>query len=99
MADKIDRSKLVNYVKENKIVYQKAEELIETIDELHFQMHIEVILLIENSVIIEVMNKEDMLNSCFKELAEWSTADDVLILVDNKVLLCVPKREHKEILA
>ncbi|MBR5803076.1 MAG: tetratricopeptide repeat protein [Bacteroidaceae bacterium] len=99
MEYKIDKLKLVDYVKKNKIVYQKAEELIETIDEQQFQTLVEVISLMENCAIIGIVNREDMFDSCFKELAEWSTADDVLILVDNEILLCVPKNEYIKLLA
>lgn len=98
MVYKLDKPKLINYVKENKIVCQKAEELIEAIDDQQIQPHIEVISLVENSVIIEMANREEMFDSCFEELAKWSTADDVLILVDNEVLLCIPKQEYKKLL-
>lgn len=99
MIYKLDKPKLINYVKENKIVCQKAEELIEAINDQQIQPHIEVISLVENSVIIEMANREEMFDSCFEELAKWSTADDVLIFVDNEVLLCIPKQEYKKLLA
>ena len=97
MEYEIDKLRLVNYIKKNKIVFQKAEALIETIDEQQFQTQVEVASLIENSV-IEIVNREDVLDSCFRELAKWSTADDVLILVGNEILLCVPKNDCMKLL-
>ena len=99
MVYKLDKPKLINYVKENKIVCQKAEGFIEVIDDQQIKPYIEVVSLVENSVIIEMANREEMFDSCFEELAKWSTADDVLILVDNEVLLCIPKQEYKKLLA
>lgn len=99
MVYKLDKPKLINYVKENKIVCQKDEGFIEVIDDQQIKPYIEVVSLVENSVIIEMANREEMFDSCFEELAKWSTADDVLILVDNEVLLCIPKQEYKKLLA
>lgn len=51
MAYNIDKQKIINYLKENKIFFQKTDELIETIDELQSQTHNGLITLVKNSSI------------------------------------------------
>ncbi len=70
MAYNIDKQKIINYLKENKIFFQKTDELIETIDELQSQTHNGLITLVKNSSINVMVKREDMLDSGFAELAE-----------------------------
>ena len=89
----IDKEKFLNYVKENQIVWQPSDGLIETGNGSDFSDIIDVVKAIEESSDFEIVSRNQMLEGTFHDLAEWSTATDVLILVSDDMLVCVPKHE------
>lgn len=93
MVIMIDKEKFINYVIDNQIVWQPCDGLIETGKGSEFSNIIDVAKAISESRDFEIVSRDQMLKGAFHDLAEWSTDTDVLILVSDDVLVCVPKHE------
>lgn len=89
----IDKQKLVNYLKENKVVWQFYDGLIDAIEELNSQSHHQLVSVVQNCNIIEIVGSNKLFGTPFEELAQWSTEEDALILLGDEALLCIPKKD------
>lgn len=89
----IDKEKFLNYVIDNHIVWQPCDGLIETGEGSDFSNILDIVKAISETRDFEIVCRDQMLKGAFHDLAEWSTDTDVLILVSDDVLVCVPKHE------
>lgn len=93
----INRSKLTNYIQNNGfsdkggIVYQFKDSLIEVSLKNETKELAELVSRSE----IQVVSKEKMMDTCFQELAEWSNENDILIMVNDVILICIPIVDKK----
>lgn len=86
---------LRRYIEQNEVVYQFCGELMEVSNETEKE-HKETLLgYFRRANSVEVYTKHDRwAKDGWPELADWSTDDDVLFLLDGVgVMICIPKKE------
>lgn len=94
MTKKINRQALIDYITNNEVVYQKAYALIDVSNQNNPEQQNELSAIIhdcEEELTLDV--RENMLGTPFEELAEWSNENDSLILIEDKVLMCIPNKD------
>lgn len=85
-------SQLLDYILNNEVVYQFCGELIEVSNNVEKENKETLLGCFHRNSRVEVYTKHDRwAKEGWPELANWSTDDDVLFLLDG-VLICVPKR-------
>lgn len=95
MQNTITKDTLREYVKENEVVYQFCGELMEVSNDIEKENKETLLGYFRRANCVEVYTKHDSLaKKGWTELADWSTDDDVLFLLDGVgVLICIPKKE------
>lgn len=95
MTTNITADILQKYVETNEVVYQFCGELMEVLNDKE-QENKEILLGYfhrANRVVVYTKN-DRFVKDGWTELADWSTDDDVLFLLDGVgVLICIPKKE------
>lgn len=87
-------SQLLDYILNNEVVYQFCGELIEVSNNVEKENKETLLGCFRRNSRVEVYTKHDRwAKEGWPELANWSTDDDVLFLLQNiGVLICVPKK-------
>lgn len=91
----INKNHLALYVQENGgaqkggIVFQYADSLVESGEKGRME---QLVNMIQNSK-IEIVTKQEALDTVFHELADWSTESDVLIYLSEGAMICTPKSD------
>lgn len=106
---KLSKKALLNYIDKEQIAFQFSDGLLtftkpgKKFDESDFYLGIadeinEMKSVIKNSVSLKTVSKEDFYddNLGFAEFAKWSVNQDLLILVNENLLLCLPNNENYE---
>ena len=94
----IDKDRLIKYIAQiaskesGTIVYQQADSLI---DVLPIDRHNNLMKLVMD-LNVNIVDKNDLLDTCFSDLANWSTSNDLLIFVGSDLLICLPKSDAKD---
>lgn len=95
MKETMENLKLL--VENEEVVYQFCDELIEVsgdADENQMQNRRKLSSCIDNSGTLEICEPEEIEDTGFSEIANWSTEEDVLILIDEKdLIICVNKED------
>lgn len=86
---------LRRYVEQNEVVYQFCGELVEVSNATEKENKETLLGYFRSANRVEVYTKLDRwAKDGWPELAEWSTDDDVLFLLDGVgVMICIPKKE------
>ena len=86
---------LRRYIEQNEVVYQFCGELMEVSNDIEKENKETLLGYFRRANCVEVYTKHDSLaKKGWTELADWSTDDDVLFLLDGVgVLICIPKKE------
>ena len=86
---------LLNYIKNNEVVYQFCGELMEVSNDTEKENKETLLGYFRGANRVEVYTKHDSwAKEGWPELADWSTDDDVLFLLDGiGVMICIPKKE------
>ena len=95
MQNTITKDTLREYVKENEVVYQFCGDLMEVSNDIEKENKETLLGYFRSANCVEVYTKHDSLaKKGWTELADWSTDDDVLFILDGVgVLICIPKKE------
>lgn len=95
MQNTITKDTLREYVKENEVVYQFCGDLMEVSNDIEKENKETLLGYFRRANCVEVYTKHDSLaKKGWTELADWSTDDDVLFILDGVgVLICIPKKE------
>lgn len=104
---KLSKKALLNYIEKEQIAFQFSDGLLtftkpgKEYDESDFVLGIadeinEMKSVIKNSVSLKTVSKEDFYDDDlgFAEFANWSVKRDLLILVDDSLLLCLPNYDN-----
>lgn len=88
-------SLLLNYVTNNEVVYQFCGELMEVSNDAEKENKETLLGYFRRANRVEVNTKQDRwAKDGWPELADWTTDDDVLFLLDGVgVIICIPKKE------
>lgn len=88
-------SQLLNYVSNNEVVYQFCGELMSVSNDSEKENKKTLLDYFFGANRVEVYDKhEEFVAENWTELADWSTEEDVLFLLDGiGVLICIPKKE------
>lgn len=89
---------LRTYIESNEVVYQFCGELMEVSNDTEKENKETLLGYFRRANRVEVYTKHDSwAKDGWPELADWSTDDDVLFLLDGvDVLICVPKKDALE---
>ena len=71
--------------------YQKIDGMVEVTD----KSFSESLMSLAGISQCKVIAKEDAITMGFEELANWSTSDDILVLIDGSILLCCKENDIK----
>ena len=91
----INKNNLALYVQENGfaqkggIVFQYADYLIESGEKGEME---QLANTIQNSK-IEIVTKQEALDTVFHELADWSTESDILLYLSEGAMICIQKSD------
>ena len=97
MNTKIDKDILISYINQNQVAWQKWDGLIEVSNNATSPDYPEISGAVDLCKVFNVVSRDEMLNTSFHDLAEWSTEDDVLVLGDSNMLLCFPAHEFEKL--
>lgn len=94
----IKANTLQAYVEANEVVYQFCGELMEVSNDTEKENKETLLGYFHRANRVEVYTKHDRwAKEGWPELADWSTDDDVLFLLDGVgVMICIPKKESIE---
>ena len=84
---------LIRLARKGALAFQEIDNLLETTDEGTERL----IQLLKEADNLSIVSREDMLESAYDELAQWSIESDTLILADSGVLICLPEELMKEL--
>lgn len=86
---------LRNYIEVNEVVYQFCGGLMEVSNDAEIDNKENLLKKFRRANRVEVYTKHDRwAKDGWPELADWSTDDDVLFLLDGVgVMICIPKKE------
>ena len=89
---------LQKYVETNKAVCQFCGKLVEVSNDTEKENKETLLRYLRRGDCVEVYTKQDRwATDGWSELADWSTDDDVLFLLDGVgVMICIPKKESVE---
>lgn len=89
------KEKLQYNVNDNEVVFQVFGDLVEVSNEIEKENKNILFDYFNKVYYIEVYDKHNsFIQEGWRELAEWSTDDDALLLLDGiGVLICIPKKE------
>lgn len=96
MNTNIDKNILIGYINRNQVAWQKWDGLIEIIHNITSIDYPEISDAVNKCKRFNVVSRDAMLNTSFYGLAEWSTEDNVLVLGDDNMLLCIPTQEFEK---
>ena len=98
MTTNITANILQTYVENNEVVYQFCGELMEVSNDTEKENKETLLGYFRRANRVEVYTKHDRwAKDGWPELADWSTDDDVLFLLDGVgVMICIPKKESVE---
>ena len=98
MITNITADILQKYVETNKAVFQFCGELVEVSNDTEKENKETLLRYLRRGDRVEVYTKQDRwAKDGWSELADWSTDDDVLFLLDGVgVMICIPKKESVE---
>ena len=82
---------ICNIVSCKEVVFQEIDCLIEVAHGTGDRKSENLSRVIMHAQNIGIVKRKEMMQSSFSEIAEWSTDSDVLILIDNKLLICIPE--------
>lgn len=90
-----DIQSLLNYVESNEVVYKFCGELMEVSNDTEKENKETLLGYFRRANRVEVYDKHNsFVKDGWAELADWSTDDDVLFLLDGiGVLICIPQKE------
>jgi len=102
--------KLMKYVKTNEVAWQMYDSLIEFSHAERYEFteskeneyevkNIEMLSVIANAEEWQVINPEKDDWEGFENLIEWSEKNDLLILIDKELLLCISPCDKERVLA
>lgn len=97
MNTTIDKDTLIDYINQNQVAWQKWDGLIEVSHNATSPNYPEISDAVDKCDRFKVVSPNEMLNTSFHDLTEWSTEDDVLVLGDEEILLCVPGHEFEKL--
>ena len=88
----INNIKLSEYIANEQLVWQNWDGLIDFTPSVGFVEYDRAKREILSPKSYRLVSREQMLNTNFHDLAEWSRSEnDVLLLGDDAVLICIPK--------
>lgn len=98
MITNITADILQKYVEANEVVFQFCGELVEVSNDTEKENKETLLRYLRRGDRVEVYTKQDRwAKDGWSELADWSTDDDVLFLLDGVgVMICIPKKESVE---
>ena len=98
MITNITADILQKYVEANEVVFQFCVELVEVSNDTEKENKETLLRYLRRGDCVEVYTKQDRwAKDGWSELADWSTDDDVLFLLDGVgVMICIPKKESVE---
>ena len=98
MITNITADILQKYVETNEVVFQFCGELVEVSNDTEKENKETLIRYLRRANRVKVYTKQDRwAKDGWSELADWSTDDDVLFLLDGVgVMICIPKKESVE---
>nr|WP_321372936.1 hypothetical protein [uncultured Bacteroides sp.] len=85
---------IVTRFKEREVVYQE-DELLSVADEETLPFIKKVV---SESPCVRVVRREFAIDEGYEELAGWSNENDILLLADYDVLICLPKVDYSNII-
>ena len=89
----IDKYTLIGYINNYQVAWQKWDGLVEVSHDASSHNYPEISAAVDKCGKFKVVGSDEMLNTYFHDLAEWSTKDDVLVLGNDNILLCIPRHE------
>lgn len=95
MTTNITADALRTYIETNEVVYQFCDALMEVSNDTEKENKETLLGYFRRANRVEVYSKHDSwAKDGWPELADWSTDDDVLFLLDGVgVMICIPKKE------
>lgn len=86
---------LRRYIEQNEVVYQFCDELMELSNDTEKASKKTLLQYFHRANCVKVYTKYDSwAKDGWPELADWSTDDDILFLLDGVgVMICIPKKE------
>lgn len=97
MNTTIDKDVLIGYINLNQVAWQKWDGLIEVSNDATSPNYPEISDAVDKCERFKVVSRNEVLNTSFHDLTEWSTEDDVLVLGDEEILLCIPGHEFENL--
>lgn len=97
MNRRISKNSLIDYINQNQVTWQNWGGLIEVSHHVTLPYCPDINNVVDKCEVYDVVSRNEMLSSAFHDLAEWSTEDDVLVLGDDNILLCIPTLEFEKL--
>ena len=94
MTSNISRSALLYYIEHEQVAFQFGDGLITFTHTCEDEEKAEMLSFVSESSEIKEVSASDVITHDdkygFNEFAKWSQSNDILLLVDNSLLLCLP---------
>lgn len=89
------KDNLQQYIKDNEVVYQEYEGLIEVSNVVETENRDNLLKALNTNPVVQTYKKDDQfIAEDFQELNNWSKEDDVLFLLSPVgILICIPQKE------
>lgn len=97
MNRRICKTTLIDYINQNQVAWQKWGGLIEISHDATLPNCPDISNVVDKCEVFDVVSRDEMLRTPFHDLTEWSTEDDVLVLGDDNILLCIPAPEFERL--
>ena len=87
--------KLYQYIKNNEVVYQEFEGLIEVSNSVEKENRDKLLKAFDTNPVVQIYKKDDeFIAEDFQELNNWSKKGDVLFLLTPiRILICISQKE------
>lgn len=84
---------MIDYITNNEVMYQKAYSLIEVSNHTNTKQQSELLDLINKYDELTIEIRTNMQGTPYEELVQWSNENDILILIGEHALMCIPKKD------
>lgn len=97
MNIRICKNTLISYINQNQVAWQKWGGLIEVSHDATLPHCPDISNVVDKYKVFDVVSRDELLIVPFQDPAEWSNENDVLVLGDDNILLCIPGHVFEEL--
>lgn len=94
MIATINKDALLQYITNKEVIYQEAYDLINISNASNHEDQEKLMTFVKDSEgELTFEKRESLFGTPYEDLSTWSNENDVLVLVGEQALLCIPKKD------